>query len=131
MDVAAIGLAYLVLFALLRPGLGPQWANLLALLITAIANTAANRRVTFGVRGTARAGRHHAQGLAVFAIGLALTSGSLALLHAATATPAAWVELAVLVAANLTATGVRFLLLRIWVFRAAALPVRERPSGRR
>jgi hypothetical protein len=62
MKFAAVGvastLAYLVLYALLRVGLGPQWANLLALLITAVANTAANRRLTFGVRGNDRAWRH-------------------------------------------------------------------------
>ncbi|MEV6490497.1 bifunctional glycosyltransferase family 2/GtrA family protein [Actinoplanes sp. NPDC051633] len=123
MKFAAVGLAstlaYLVLYALLRAGLGPQWANLLALLITAVANTAANRRLTFGVRGTDRAWRHQAQGLVVFGIGLMLTSGSLALLGSVSATPAKWVELAVLVIANLIATGVRFLLMRIWVFRAA------------
>ena len=123
MKFAAVGaastLAYLVLYALLRLGVGPQWANLLALLITAVANTAANRRLTFGVRGTDRAWRHQAQGLVVLGIGLALTSGSLALLDSVSTTPAKWIELAVLVTANLIATGVRFLLMRIWVFRVA------------
>jgi putative flippase GtrA len=83
-------LAHLVLYALLRVGLGAQWANLLALLITAVANTAANRRLTFGIRGTDLAWRHQAHGLVVFGIGLTLTSGSLALLDGATATPATW-----------------------------------------
>jgi putative flippase GtrA len=119
---AAVGvastLAYLVLYALLRTGLGPQGANLLALLVTAVANTAANRRLTFGVRGSHRAWRHQAQGLAVFAVGLGLTSGALALLGVVDAQAHPGVELAVLVAANLVATGVRFLLMRIWVFRA-------------
>ncbi|MFI7540080.1 glycosyltransferase [Actinoplanes sp. NPDC049599] len=110
-------LAYLLLYALLRTGAGPQWANLVALLVTAVANTAVNRRVTFRVRGTDGAWRHQAQGLVVFAVGLGLTSGSLALLHALTEPPT-MVELAVLVVANLVATGVRFLLMRIWVFRA-------------
>jgi hypothetical protein len=55
----------------------------------------------------------------VFGIGLALTSGSLALLDGVSTTPAKWIELAVLVTANLIATGVRFLLMRIWVFRVA------------
>src|SRR5262249_37216056 len=45
---AAIGvlstLAYAVLYLLLREGMGAQAANALALLVTAIANTAANRR---------------------------------------------------------------------------------------
>jgi putative flippase GtrA len=120
---AAVGvastLAYLALYALLRIGVGPQWANLIALLVTAVANTAANRRLTFGVRGTDRAWKHQAQGLVVFAIGLGLTSGSLALLDALSTHPAKSVELAVLIVANLVATGVRFLLMRIWVFRAA------------
>jgi len=120
---AAVGvastLAYLALFALLRTGTGPQTANLIALLVTAVANTAANRRLTFGVRGTDRAWRHQAQGLVVFAIGLGLTSGSLALLGALSSTPPKAVELAVLIIANLVATGVRFLMMRVWVFRAA------------
>ncbi|CAN5425057.1 bifunctional glycosyltransferase family 2/GtrA family protein [soil metagenome] len=107
-------LAYLVLFLALRP-LGAQGANLAALLITAIANTAANRRFTFGVRGRTGATRHQFEGLMVFAIGLALTSGSLAALHYF-GEPARAVELLVLVGANLLATVVRFVLLRGWVF---------------
>nr|BFE76789.1 bifunctional glycosyltransferase family 2/GtrA family protein [Actinoplanes digitatis] len=119
---AAVGvastLAYLLLYALLRNGFGPQAANLVALLATAVANTAANRRLTFRVRGSDGAWRHQAQGLVVFAVGLGLTSGSLALLHLASDPPTI-VELGVLVVANLVATGVRFLLMRGWVFRAA------------
>jgi putative flippase GtrA len=119
-------LAYLLLFALLRTGMGPQWANFTALLITAIGNTAANRRLTFGVRGNERAWRHQAQGLLVFGIGLGVTSGSLALLDAATVQPPRLIELTVLVIANLIATAARFLLLRIWVFRPArALPAEQ------
>jgi putative flippase GtrA len=110
-------LAYLLLYALLRAGAGPQAANLIALLITAVANTAANRRLTFGVRGNDGALRHQVQGLVVLLIGLGLTSGSLALLDAASAQPSRLVELAVLVLANLAATAVRFLMLRVWVFR--------------
>ncbi|GAB3573474.1 bifunctional glycosyltransferase family 2/GtrA family protein [Amycolatopsis endophytica] len=117
---AAIGvgstLAYLVLYVLLRTGIGAQTANLVALLVTAIANTAANRRFTFGVRGSRGAGRHQFEGLIVFALGLALTSGSLALLHSG-GEPGRFAELAVLVLANLAATILRFLLFRNWVFR--------------
>jgi putative flippase GtrA len=112
-------LAYVVLFVLLRGGLGAQAANLLALLITAIGNTAANRRITFDIRGRRNAGRHQFQGLVVFGIGLALTSGALALLHAFTGTPGGPLEVSVLVLANLLATIVRFVLMRTWVFRAA------------
>src|SRR4051795_9565158 len=100
-------LAYLAIFVLLRGSVGAQAANLAALLLTAVANTAANRRLTFGVRGAHHRGRHQLQGLGVFAIGLALTSGSLGLLHATTASPDRSTELAVLVLANLAATVVR------------------------
>ena len=67
---------------LLHRVVGAQAANFVALLVTAVANTAANRRFTFGVRGAARAARHHVEGLIVFGIALAITSGSLAGLHA-------------------------------------------------
>ncbi|HEU4675956.1 MAG TPA: bifunctional glycosyltransferase family 2/GtrA family protein [Motilibacteraceae bacterium] len=111
-------LAYALLFTLLRPVAGPQAANLLALLVTAVANTAANRRVTFGVTGSGSAWRHHLQGMGVFALGLAVTSGALAALHAVVAAPAVLLELTVLVLASALATVLRFVLLRQWVFRA-------------
>jgi putative flippase GtrA len=122
---AAVGvastLAYLLLFLVLRPGLGAQAANLVALLLTAVANTAANRRLTFGVRGNEGRARHQLQGLAVFAMGLALTSGALAAVHAWT-DPSRAAEVAALVLANLTATLLRFLLLRRWVFARRRTP---------
>jgi putative flippase GtrA len=117
-------LAYLALYLLGRGALGAQGANLLALALTAVANTAANRRVTFGVRGRHRVARSQVEGLVVFGIGLGLTSGSLALLAALNPHPARSTELAVLIVANATATLVRFLLLRGWVFH----PRRNRPS---
>ncbi|SCF23790.1 glycosyltransferase [Micromonospora mirobrigensis] len=114
---AAIGvastLAYLALFVAARGALGAQPANLLALLLTAVANTAANRRLTFGISGRRDAGRHHLQGLLAFGLGLALTSGSLAGLHLVVASPPRPVELLVLVVANLAATALRFALLRL------------------
>ena len=79
---ASIGVAstaaYLLLFMLLHGWLGAQAANLIALLVTAIGNTAANRRFTFGVAGGSRVARHHVEGLIVFGIALAITSGALA-----------------------------------------------------
>ena len=105
-------LAYLLLFSLLRTGLSAQAANFGALAVTAVANTAANRRFTFGVRGRHLAGRHQFEGLIVFGLGLGLTSGALAVLPA----PNRMLELVVLVAANLAATVLRFLLFRGWVF---------------
>jgi putative flippase GtrA len=109
-------LAYLIIFSALSGSLGGQWANLIALLITAIANTAANRRFTFHVRGRARTARHHGEALLVFALALSLTSGSLGALNTLIAPTSRWLELAILITANLTATALRFTLLRGWVF---------------
>jgi putative flippase GtrA len=119
---AAIGvfstLAYLAIFAMLRGSATAQGANLIALLITAVANTAANRRLTFGIRGRGGAARAQFQGLVVFALGLALTSGSLTLLHAANPAPPRTAEMFFLIVANALATLLRFLLFRGWVFRS-------------
>jgi putative flippase GtrA len=114
---AASTVAYLLLYLVLRGVLPAQAANALSLLLTATANTAVNRRVTFGVRGRTNAARHQVRGLITFAVGLALTSGALAALHASTPQAGRTAELTVLVAANLTATLVRFGLYRSWVFR--------------
>jgi len=117
---AAVGvastLAYLVLYVLLRAPLGAQGANFTALLATAVANTAANRRLTFGVRGVRHAARSQLEGLTVFGLGLALTSGALAATTWAVPHPPRALELTVLVGANLAATVLRFLLFRAWVF---------------
>jgi divalent metal cation (Fe/Co/Zn/Cd) transporter len=93
------------------------FANFLALLVTAIANTAANRRFTFGVRGRAGAVTHQFQGLIVFGIAWAITSGSLLELHALNPNANSTAELIVLTFANLLATVLRFVLFRVWVFR--------------
>ncbi|MFG3258754.1 glycosyltransferase [Streptomyces sp. NPDC048172] len=121
-------LLFLGLYSLFRTGTGPQFANALALLLSALGNTAANRRLTFRVRGRDGAVRHQAQGLLVFATGLALTSGSLAALDAAGPDASHSTELAVLIAANLAATVLRFLLFRTWVFAAEE---ERAPAGRR
>jgi putative flippase GtrA len=130
----ACTIAYLVLFLLLRGIVSAQAANLISLLVTAVANTAANRRLTFGISGRSNAARHQVKGLIAFGVGLALTSGSLAAL--APAHPGRLAEVAVLIAANLVATAVRFLLYRHWVFggprhrkwaRKRAVP--DRPPG--
>jgi putative flippase GtrA len=104
--------AYALLYLLLHPMLGAQAANLTALLLTAIGNTAANRAFTFGIRGRAGVTRHHLHGLVVFGFGLAVTSGALFVLHRFDPTVGKVTELAVLVVANLVATLVRFIALR-------------------
>ena len=59
-------LAYALLYVLLRGGLGADGANALALALTAVANTQANRRFTFRIRGRAGLVRQHAGGAVVY-----------------------------------------------------------------
>ena len=109
-------IAYVVLFLMLRGVISAQAANVTSLLVTAVANTAANRRLTFGINGRSNAARHQVKGLIAFGIGLALTSGALAILNAGPAHPGRITEVSVLIGANLVATVIRFLLYRHWVF---------------
>jgi len=121
---AAIGvlstLAYIVVYLALRGFMGAQAANALSLLLTAFFNIAANRRLTFGLSGRAGAAVHHFRGLIAFGVCLVLTSGALMSLHAVSASPGRGAEIAVLVAANLVATALRFVLYRGWVFAPPA-----------
>ena len=108
--------AYLLLFMLLHGWLGAQAANLIALLVTAIGNTAANRRFTFGVARPRQCGtpsrrrphrlrhraRHH-QRCAGRPAPRRPRARTVRRRHRAGA-------------ANLLATAVRFVLLRGWVF---------------
>ncbi|WP_286175871.1 GtrA family protein [Arthrobacter sp. NEB 688] len=122
---AVIGVASTVLhlggFVVLRSVLGmPQAANAVALLVAAVANTWANRRWTFGVRGRAGAARHQLQGLLVLALTLAMTSGGLALLARVAPGAPTWLETGVVAATTLVATAVKYLAMRWWVFAPAA-----------
>jgi len=121
---AIVGLAstaaYVLLYLGLRQAMPAQAANAISLLVTAVANTAVNRRVTFGIAGRRHAVRHQARGLLAFAAGLALTSGALAGLHAVGPAAGRGAELAVLLAASVAATLLRFGMYRSWVFRGSA-----------
>ena len=105
-------LAYVGLYAALRSVAVAGVANAVALLVTAVGNTAANRRLTFGVRGRRSLVRDQAAGLAALVVALALTSGAIALVGWFVPGAGRSTEIAVLVAANALATAVRFLLLR-------------------
>jgi putative flippase GtrA len=113
-------LMYVLIYLVLRRGLAAQPANAISMLITAVGNTAVNRRVTFGISGRRHAVRHQLRGLIAFAAGLAVTSGALAMLHWMVAQPSRTAELAVLLLASLVATLARFALYRSWVFRGSA-----------
>jgi putative flippase GtrA len=110
-------LAYAVLFLALAGAVGSAGASAAALAITAVANTAANRRLTFGVRGRAGLARQHVAGFVVFLIALVLTNGALSVLHAVEPHPARLLEAVVLVVANLIATVTRYCVLATWVFK--------------
>jgi len=114
---ALIGIASTIAYALLYLGFrhfayGVFTANTLALVLTAIANTAANRRLTFGVSGSSYL-RHQLQGLIVFGVGLAVTTLSLRAVDSASP----FLEVLVLTVANLAVTVGRFLAMKLWIFR--------------
>lgn len=121
-------LAYLGLYAVLRGSWGPQEANLLAWVATALADTSANRRLTFGVSGRPGAARAQVEGLLVFGTGMAITSGSLLALDAVVAQPGQLLELGVLLGANAVAGLLRFALLRHWVFAPRRQPQTHSPA---
>jgi glycosyltransferase involved in cell wall biosynthesis len=112
-------LAYALLFLALRDWLASGAANALALAATAVGNTAANRRLTFGVHGRDGLLRQHLLGGLVFMIALALTSGALAALHALVPRPSHLLEAIVLVLASAGATLSRYAFMRWWIFADA------------
>jgi putative flippase GtrA len=109
-------LAYALLFVALRGAVGVAAANALALAVTAVGNTQANRWLTFGVRGRAGLVRQHLMGALVYVLTVGLTMGAWGALHAVDAHPARAVELVVLVVASAMATVSRYVALRTWVF---------------
>lgn len=108
-----------VLYALLRGWWPPLVANLVALVLTTLWNTEANRRFTF-LNQSGSAGRVHLQGLLVFALYYVVTSGALLALQAVNPDPSRWLEVLVLVISSVLGTALRFVLLRSWVFRTPA-----------
>jgi len=120
-------IAYAMLYLLLRGPLGSGAANALALGLTAVANTQANRRFTFGVRGRAGLLRQQAAGVLVYLLALGLTSGALDVLHGLDPHPAGTLEVTVLIVASAFATATRYVALRSWVFARG----RRSPTGLR
>jgi glycosyltransferase involved in cell wall biosynthesis/putative flippase GtrA len=120
MSFAVIGTlslaVHLGLYTLLREWWPLLAANLGALVLATLFNTEANRRFTFAARHRP-AGRVQFQGLIVFALYYAFTSGALLLLHTLVPDVSRILELVVLAGASLLGSVGRFLLLRNWVFR--------------
>jgi putative flippase GtrA len=124
-------LAYVAIYSVLREAAPAGVANAVALVVTAVGNTAVNRRLTFKVRGRDGLARHHAAGLLALAVALAITSASLAILGAIAPHHGRLTEVAVLVTANATATLVRFLLLRSALARRSPLTAERRLANDR
>ncbi len=89
-------------------------------MVTQVANTATNRRLTFGLRGSQGALGHQLGGLAAFAFGLALSAGALWVLHRLDPGAGRTAEVTVLVLAQGIATVVRFLTLHAMMARRAS-----------
>ena len=117
--------AYVALYSRLREAMPAGAANAMALVITAVGNTAANRLLTFRVRGRDGLARDHAVGILALGAALAITSLSLVALTAIAPHHGRLTEVAILVLANALATLIRFLLLRVAIDR----PRRDDRSG--
>jgi putative flippase GtrA len=113
--------AYALLYLALRGALSAQAANAIALAITAVANTTANRRFTFGVRGRRGLLREQALGFGIFVATVLVTGGALALINPGSRV----LEVALLVVVSGVATVARYVALRFWVFaRRGSRPAR-------
>lgn len=135
---------FTVLMALGGPdalrALNAQEANVVALAVATVVNTALNRAWTFSGnttatsasrRGVALRLREQTQAFGVFLLTWGATSGALALLAAARPDASPVVTVSALAAATATSTVVRFVAMRWWIFAAYAPagPRREHDSG--
>ena len=115
----SIGIVSTLLFAmllvLLSPALGIVAADIIALLVCSIANTSANRRLTFAARGRVDRRRHYGIGIALGFLPIVLTLTMLVLLHAADVSSTVVTICALTVTSGATAV-LRFVLLRRWLF---------------
>ena len=107
-------LGYALLFLGLRVAMGAMLGNCVALVLATTANTWANRRITFGLRGEHHRIHHYVSNFAVMVAGLGLTSGGLMLLHWLWPPAGALAQLVVVSMANLIVTVARFAVFRFW-----------------
>ena len=117
-------LAYALLFLLLRGPLGPGRGERARPRVTAVGNTAANRRPHVPAPRPRRPRAPAPLGAVVYVLALGLTTGALAVLHGRSAPPPRALELAVLIAASTVAH-------RHALRRAAQLGLRPPPRDAR
>ncbi|WP_288025832.1 GtrA family protein [Arthrobacter sp.] len=113
----------MLIFAALRHPMGTQWANAISLVLCSVLNTELNRRISFGVHGMHLWWRDQRRGLWVMLLALAMTSGSLWLLHELSPKASIVSELVVITLGNVASAVMRFVLLRYWIFRRLRRPV--------
>jgi putative flippase GtrA len=99
------------LFAMLRPSVGAAMADVAALAVCALANTAANRRLTFSLRGRVGRRRDLGAGVALAVFPLALNLATLAVMAGFGVTSLAALVVALTIANGMASLG-RFLVLR-------------------
>lgn len=104
--------ALFLLFNAVLPSM--QLANFLALLISALFNTVANRSYTFNVPRSRHRWTDHGLGLAVFAAGWLATSGALELAAAAGLLGSTTAKAVIVTAANVLVTVAKYVCLKLW-----------------
>lgn len=107
-------LANWILFFVVRSVLSATWATLIALLISTIFNTAAQRRYTFGNGTQKSAYRDHLMSILAFGGAWLLSIWAIDLLHSFHPDANAAAELVVSQICILTGSALRFALLQIW-----------------
>jgi putative flippase GtrA len=122
-------IAYGIIYALLRASASPLVANVLALVMTSVANTAANRRLTFGVRAGNGFWQDQLAGMGALGVAIVMTTAAIAVLHVIAPRAGLAAEIALLTAANIVAAITRFYLLRAWFERHARLTVLRKSAG--
>jgi putative flippase GtrA len=126
---AAVGVlstvVHLGLFTLLHLAWPSQVANVVALVVATVVNTALNRRWTFRVSGGG-SWRHQVQAFVVFLLTWGATSGGLALLDVLWPAAGTPTKLLALIAATGISTVARFLAMRTWIFRSPGPPTEGR-----
>jgi putative flippase GtrA len=115
----------LVLYTVFRTWWPPLAANLVAMTLSLLLNTEANRRLTFRDRPRGPLVLVHLQSLVVFALYCGFTSGALLVLDAVADRPSRLVELVVLLASSALGTLGRFVLLNTWIFRLQPVSIPE------
>ncbi len=112
---------FAVLFLLLRGQVGAVAADVVALAVCTVVNTAANRRLTFDMHGRTRRVSHQIRGLAAAVLPLGLNLVALGVAGLA-GVHGAWPLVIVLTLANAVASMAKFVLLQHWVFSTRRAP---------